>query len=236
MTNSTTMPDGTSLKAKLARQILLALLLLPAVVFISAGTLNFWQGWAFLIISFTFPIGITIYFYQRDPELLARRMLTREKVGAQKIIMLLLRSLYFYALLFAGWDFRSGWTRTHAGPVPWWLTWLALAIILGGNFWFVSVLKANRFAASIVQVESSQTIAAAGPYRHVRHPMYSGVIVNWLATPLALGSLVSLPVFALVIPLILCRLLNEEKMLRRELPGYADYCRRTPYRLIPFVW
>jgi protein-S-isoprenylcysteine O-methyltransferase Ste14 len=230
------MPDRTSLKVKLVRRSLFGLLLLPAVLFFSAGTLKFWQGWAFLVLSLGFPIGMTVYFYKSDPKLLARRMLTKEKIGVQKIIMLLLRLLYLYALVFAGWDYRSGWTRTNAGPVPWWLTLLALAVILGGNFWFISVVKTNRFAASIIQVEAGQTIAAIGPYRLVRHPMYSGVIVTWLATPLALGSYVTLPVFALIIPIIIFRLLNEEKMLRRELPGYAEYCRHHHYRLIPLVW
>jgi protein-S-isoprenylcysteine O-methyltransferase Ste14 len=236
LTNPTTMPDGTNLKVRLVRRTLLSLILLPAVLFWAAGTLKFWQGWAFLVLSLGFPIGMTVYFYKRDPEMLARRMLIREKVSAQKIIMLLLRLLYLYALIFAGWDYRSGWTRTNTGPVPWWLTLLALAIILGCNFWFVSVMKANRFAASIIQVEAGQTIAAAGPYRLVRHPMYLGVIVTWLATPLALGSEVTLPVFALIIPIIIFRLLNEENMLRRELPGYAEYCRHNRCRLIPFVW
>src|SRR5271170_7070146 len=133
------MPDGTSLKIKLVRRILLSLLLLPALLLFSAGTLNFWQGWAFLVLSLGFPIGMTVYFYKRDPQLLARRMLTKEKISAQNIIMLLLRVLYLYALIFAGWDYRSGWTRNNTGPVPWWLTLLALAVILGCNFWFVLV-------------------------------------------------------------------------------------------------
>jgi protein-S-isoprenylcysteine O-methyltransferase Ste14 len=230
------MPDRTSLKARLIRRTLLGLLILPTVLFCSADTLKFWLGWAFLVLSLGFSIGMTVYFYKRDPEFLARRMLTKEKVGAQKIIMLLLRLLYLYALIFAGWDYRSGWTRANTGPVPWWLNLLALVVILGGNFWFISVLKANRFAASIIQVEAGQTIAAIGPYRFVRHPMYSGVIVIWLATPLALGSYVTLPVFALVIPIIIFRLLNEEKMLQRELPGDAGYCRHTRDRLIPLFW
>ena len=230
------MPDETNLKARLVRRTLFGLLLLPTVLFLSAGTLKFWQGWTFLVSSLGFSIGSTIYFYKHDPQLLARRMLTREKRGAQKIIMLLLRVLYLYAFILAGWDYRSGWTRTNTGPVPWWLTLLALVIILSGNLLFISVLKANRFAASIIQIEAGQTIADVGPYRLVRHPMYLGVILIWLATPLALGSYVTLPAFALIIPIIVFRLLNEEKMLRPELPGYAEYCQRTPHRLIPFVW
>lgn len=236
MTKPTPTQGATNLKAKLVRRMLLTTLVLAALLFWSAGTPHFWQGWAFLAVSVGLPIGTTVYFYKHDPETLARRMLTRENVRAQKIIMLLLRVLYFYALIFAGWDFRAGWTHTKTGPVPWWLSVLALAVMLGGNVWFVAVLSANRYASSIIQVESGQTLAATGPYRLVRHPMYLGIIANWLATPLALGSVVTLPLFALVIPLIIGRLLNEEKWLRRDLSGYSEYCRQHRYRLIPFVW
>ena len=97
-------------------------------------------------------------------------------------------------------------------------------------------MKANPFAASVIQVEARQTIADTGPYRLIRHPMYAGTIVLWFALPLALGSLVALPAFVLLIPLFILRLLNEEKILRRDLPGYAEFCQRTRYRLIPFVW
>ena len=117
-----------------------------------------------------------------------------------------------------------------------WLALLALLLILGGYLVFFEVMKANRFAASIIQVEAAQTVIATGPYRFIRHPMYSGSTIIWLATPLALGSLVALPVFALLMPVIIFRLLNEEKFLRRELPGYSEYCQRTPHRLIPLVW
>lgn len=97
-------------------------------------------------------------------------------------------------------------------------------------------LKSNRFAASVIQIKTGQTIAAAGPYRWVRHPMYFGGVVSWLASPLALGSFVTMPCFLLAIPVLMGRLLDEEKMLRRELPGYGEYCPRTRHRLFPFLW
>lgn len=102
--------------------------------------------------------------------------------------------------------------------------------------WFIAVLQANSFASSIIRVETGQTIAVTGPYRFVRHPMYLGMIVSWLVVPPALGSLVSLPVSCPIIPLFALRLLHEEKFLACELPGYSEYCRQTPWRLVPYLW
>jgi len=135
-----------------------------------------------------------------------------------------------------GLDHRLGWSRTCLAPVPWWLTWLALLAYAGSYFLLIPVCNANRFAASIIQIEAGQTVADRGPYRLVRHPMYSVSLLIWLWIPLALGSFVVLPAVAVIVPVLVLRLLNEEKMLRRELPGYVDYCQRTRYRLIPLVW
>ncbi len=230
------MPYGRSLLSRLIRRGFVGLLVLAALVFGSAGTLKFWQGWAFLVVNFTATFGFCVYFYKHDPQLLERRMLRKEKVGVQKIIMLMVKLLSVPVYMLPGFDLRFGWSRTLAVPVPWWLTLLALLLVSAGYLLFFWVLLANRFAAAIIQVEPGQTVIDTGPYRIVRHPMYSGGVVLWLAAPLALGSFVALPVFALVVPLIAFRLLNEEKFLRRELPGYSEYCQQIPYRLIPLVW
>ena len=200
------------------------------------GTLKFWQGWAFMAVNLIVSILFCAYFYKGDPQLLERRLLRKEKAGTQKIIMFLVKNVSFLAYVLCGLDNRFGWSRTYLAPVPWWLTVLALLLYAGAYFLFVPVLNANRFAASIIQVEAGQTVAEKGPYRLVRHPMYSVALFLWLWIPLALGSFVALPVIALIAPILVWRLLNEEKILHRELPGYAEYCRRTPYRLIPFVW
>jgi protein-S-isoprenylcysteine O-methyltransferase Ste14 len=100
-------------------------------------------------------------------------------------------------------------------------------------FW---TLKSNSFAASTIRVESEQRVISTGPYGVVPHPRYLGVDIWLLFTPLALGSYFALPVFVLLIPLIVLRLLNEEKILRQELPGYADYCLHTRFRLVPLLW
>ena len=207
-----------------------------AVLLFVPGTLNFWQGWAFMSVNFAVSLVFCIYFYQHDRELLARRMLRKEKIGAQKIILFLMKEVSVVFYILCGLDHRFGWSRTWLAPVPWWLTTLALLLYAGSYFLFIPVMNANRFAASIIQIETGQTVADQGPYRLVRHPMYSVGILLWLWMPLALGSFVALPVALLIIPILMWRLLNEEKMLRRELPGYLEYCRRTPCRLVPHVW
>jgi protein-S-isoprenylcysteine O-methyltransferase Ste14 len=229
------MPDGRSLLSRLIGWGLVGQIAL-AVLLLAPGTLKFWQGWAFMAVNFAVSLAFCIYFYKHDRELLERRMIRKEKIGAQKIILFLMKEVSVVFYLLCGLDNRFGWSRTYLVAVPWWLTSLALLLYAGCYFLFIPVLNANRFAASIIQIETGQTIADTGPYRFVRHPMYSVAIVLWFWMPLALGSFVALPVALLIIPILMWRLLNEEKFLRHELPGYAEYCRRTRHRLIPFVW
>ena len=220
----------------MVRRGLVGQLILFAALFGSAGTLKFWQAWVFLAATFVFTIFFCAYYYRRDPEFLARRLLRKEKIRAQKLVMLLAInvSVIFYVL--CGLDHRLGWSRTCFAPVPWWLTWLALLLYAGSYLLLIPVCNANRFAASIIQIEAGQTVADRGPYRLVRHPMYSVSLLAWLWIPLVLGSFVVLPVVVLMAIVLVLRLLNEEKVLRQELPGYAEYCQRTPWRLIPLVW
>jgi len=189
-----------------------------------------------MAVNLVVTIFFCAYFYKRDPQFLARRLLRKEKIGMQKFIMFLAKNVSVIAWVLCGLDNRFGWSRTCLAPVPWWLTSLALLLYAGCYLLFIPVGNANRFAASIIQIEAGQTVADHGPYRLLRHPMYSLSLVVWLWVPLALGSFVVLPVVALITPILVLRLLNEEKILRRELPGYAEYCQRTPWRLIPFVW
>lgn len=110
-------------------------------------------------------------------------------------------------------------------------------IVLAGGlaliFW---VTKVNSFASRTIQVEAGQPVISSGPYALMRHPMYSGSILLWLSMPLALGSYVAWPAFALLVPFYIFRLLHEEKFLDKELPGYRQYCQQTRFRLVPHVW
>jgi protein-S-isoprenylcysteine O-methyltransferase Ste14 len=228
--------DGKNLISRMVRRGLVGQFILIAVLFGCAGTLKFWRAWAFLSVNLIVSLFFCFYLYRHDIQLLERRMLTREKIDAQKFIMLLVRLASIVCFGLCGLDYRFGWTRAGLTPVPLWLTLLALALYPVGYFLFIPVLNANRFAASIIQVEAGQTVVAGGPYRFVRHPMYAVSVAIWFCIPLVLGSFVALPVAALVVPVLIFRLQNEEKILRRDLPGYVEYCQRTRYRLIPFVW
>ena len=230
------MPEPSALAIRAFRPVITILIFLPVVLIIPAGTLKFWQGWAFLAVNVSFWVCVIAYYLRRDPQALARRLFRREPNGAQRLIIFLLKVLYTGVMILAATDFRIGWTRDRFGAIPWWISAAALLVIGGADIWFINVVNANRFAASIIHVESGQTIAASGPYRLMRHPMYAGAIIRWLATPLALGSVVTFPLFCLIIPILMARLLLEEKFLGRELPGYLEYCRQTRWRLVPFVW
>jgi protein-S-isoprenylcysteine O-methyltransferase Ste14 len=215
----------------LALRFLLALGVLGALLFIPAGSLRFWQGWAYIAISFVPGLFAFTYFYKHDPQLIERRMQFKEKVREQKRIMTFVYIAWLVAFVLPGLDHRFGWSHS-----PLWITILSQAVVFGGFATTLWVAKVNRFAARTIQVEPGQEVISSGPYRIVRHPMYLGACAMWLFTPLALGSYFTLPAFALLIPLILLRLLNEEKVLRQELPGYAEYCLRTRFRLVPFIW
>ena len=200
-------------------------------MFIPAGSLRFWQGWAYLAISFVPGFFAFTYFYKHDPQLIERRMQLKEKVREQKRIMTLVYIAWLAAFVLPGLDHRFGWSHQ-----PLWVTIISQAVVFGGFATTLWVAKVNRFAARTIQVEPGQEVISSGPYRIVRHPMYSGACAMWLFTPLALGSYFTFPAFLLLIPLIVLRLLNEEKVLGQELPGYAEYCVHTRFRLVPFLW
>ncbi len=215
------------------RQVL-SLLFFAALLFAPAGTLRFWQGWAYGLIVLAASTALGIYFLKHDPALLARRMAAgpaAEQDPAQKVIISTVLICFVLLIAIPGFDFRWHWST-----VPLWLELLGNGGVAVSFIVFFVVLKQNSYAASTVRVETNQPVVSTGLYGIVRHPMYAGALLLIVCTPLALGSYWGL---LLLIPSFLAlgwRLLDEERILKRDLPGYADYCRQTRYRLIPFVW
>jgi len=224
------------LGARVVARIALILPFFLALLLLTAGTWKYWQGWAWICCSIG-PAAIFFAFLVKyAPEVMERRLQNREEVGVQKNLVRLLKPLFGVALCLPGLDQRFGWSQRLFGAVPAWLSIAADGAVLAGVLLAVWVIRVNEFASRTIRVEAGQPVITTGPYRLVRHPMYSGSVLVWGATSLALGSYVAFPAFAALIPFYVVRLLNEEKVLRVELAGYADYCERTRYRLIPFVW
>jgi protein-S-isoprenylcysteine O-methyltransferase Ste14 len=220
-----------TLKSKLVIRLPIALITFGTLLFLPAGSFRFWQAWAYLAIVFLPGLLFFAYFYKRDPQLLERRTQLKETLPEQRRIVAAVYVTWLLVFLLPGFDHRFGWSR-----MPLWLVILSEVLVLSGYLITIWVVTKNRFAGRTIQVELGQQLVSDGPYRVVRHPMYSAICIIWLFTPLALGSYFALPAFALLIPLIVLRLLNEERVLHQQLPGYTEYCSQTRFRLVPFVW
>lgn len=227
---------GTSVMVRGVRRLVLTLMVLAALLLVPAGSLRYWQGMLYLGLM----AGCWTFFFfallKHDPQLLERRMEIKESTTEQRLFQKLMQVIFFSAFVLAGLDFRFGWSQSWLGPAPLWLVLVGQALT-AASYWMVFwVMKTNSFAASTIRVEDGQPVIDRGPYAWVRHPMYFGMGLMMLASPLALGSYVALPVFALFLPLLVFRLVHEERFLRQALPGYTEYCGRIRFRLIPFLW
>jgi protein-S-isoprenylcysteine O-methyltransferase Ste14 len=139
--------------------------------------------------------------------------------------------LFFIGLLIPGLDHRYGWSDVPLGTVL-----AADALVIAGYTLIFLVFRENSFASRVVEVVPGQRVVSTGPYAVVRHPMYLGSSIMWLATPVALGSYWALPFFFFIPAVLVYRILNEEEVLLRELPGYREYMQNVRYRLIPGIW
>lgn len=210
----------------------LAALLIPVILFALAGTLHYWQGWIYWIVLLIPMLFAVSYLLKNDPELLERRMKFKEKEQEQQTIVILGTAIFLAGFLAIAIDLRlHGLDQVQTLIV---LT-ADLGVFLGYSL-ILWVFKDNSYASRTIEVMEGQKVITAGPYSIIRHPMYLGVLVMYLLTPIALGSLWSVPVFSLYIPLLVWRILNEEKVLLRDLDGYYEYCQERRYRLLPYIW
>ena len=176
----------------------------------------------------------TIYLAVRDPLLLERRMHVgprAEKEPAQKIIMVFAMVGFIAMLVFPVLDHRFGWSSVPAS-----VSLLGDAVIALGFLFIFFVFRENSYGASTIQIAEGQTVISTGPYALVRHPMYAAALVMLVGIPLALGSWWGLFVLLLIVPVLIRRLLDEERFLGQNLPGYTEYQTKVKYRLVPFIW
>jgi protein-S-isoprenylcysteine O-methyltransferase Ste14 len=219
---------------QLIRSSVLGTLALVALIFVPAGTIYYWQAWAYLATFVICSGAYTLYLVKYDPALLKRRTeagISHEKEFAQKVVMTFLFAASISLVVLPAIDVRLGWSN-----VPWYISVFGDALVAFSFYLFYLVSKVNTYAAANVRVEEGQKVISTGMYGFVRHPMYFAALFLLIGTPLALGSWLTLILVPFSLPILIARILNEERLLARELPGYTEYQRKVTIRLIPFIW
>jgi protein-S-isoprenylcysteine O-methyltransferase Ste14 len=207
------------------------LLVLGLLFFVPAGTLDYWEAWVYCAVIIVPFLLVFAWLFRNNPELLARRMRFEEKEPTQKRIVGASGLIFLVGFLIPGLDRRFGWSEIPVEAVL-----FADVLVIVGYALVFFVFRENPFTSRVVEVEPGQTVISTGPYAIVRHPMYLGVSIMWIATPVALGSYWALPVFLIMPVILVYRIRNEEEVLLRELPGYREYTRKVRYRIIPGIW
>jgi protein-S-isoprenylcysteine O-methyltransferase Ste14 len=223
-----------SLATRVTVHAIAPVVLFAAVLCASAGTLSYWQAWAYAGFHLSVMLATNAYFLRVDPSILERRLRLPEKgegEPAQKARIAAIALSTLAMLVVAGLDRRNGWSHVPAAAIA-----LAFAANAVGSILLFLVMRENRFAGSTIGVDADQHVVTTGPYRLVRHPMYAGFALIGVTTPLALGSFWAELLVGPLLAAIVARLLHEERLLAERLDGYAQYMKVTRARLVPGAW
>ena len=206
-------------------------IIIALLLFIPAGTLNYWNAWLFIGILFIpmFMVGIILMI--KNPDLLSKRLNSKENESEQKVLLLLGGIMFIGGFIVAGLNYRFQWMI-----IPKWMIIIATIIFLLAYLLYAEVLRENMYLSRIIEVQENQKVIDIGLYGIVRHPMYVSTILLFLSIPLVLGSLVSFLIFLAYPVIIVKRIRNEEQVLERGLEGYSEYKNKVKYKLIPFIW
>jgi protein-S-isoprenylcysteine O-methyltransferase Ste14 len=223
-----------SLTFKALRGFATLVIALGILIFLPAWTFDYPQGWIYWSIFFMSSLWGTLYLLKKDPALISRRLKSgpkAEKEKSQKIIQAFSSILTILTLGFSSLDHRFGWSY-----VPFYISVITYMLVLVGYLIVFFVFRENSYAASVVEVSSGQKVITTGPYSIIRHPLYSGTIMMYVFSPLALGSYWGLIFSSCLFINVTVRLVHEEKFLIKNLPGYSDYMQNVRWRLIPYIW
>jgi len=224
-----------SLTAKAFGGLFFLLLVIAALLFLTAWTFDYWQAWAFLAVFGVSALAITLYLMKKDPKLLERRVHagpTAEKETGQKIIQSITALGFMAMLVLPALDHRFHWWPA----VPFFASLTGDVLVAIGFLIIFCVYKENTFASATIEVNPDQRVVSSGLYALVRHPMYMGGFVLFVGTALSLGSWWGLFAFLFMMPAFIWRIFEEEKLLTKDLPGYTEYKNTVKYRLVPFIW
>ena len=231
MRNSGVFMEKNHLFIQAISKFLLGVVIIGALLFLSAGSLRYWQGWLLMGILFIPMFCAGLVMVVKNPELLRKRLNAREGEKEQKTVVRFSGLLFFAAFVIAGLNWRFGWC-----VLPDWAVWVSAGLFLVCYLLYAEVLRENTYLSRTIEVQENQKVIDTGLYGVVRHPMYMATTVLFLAMPLVLASPFSFLIMLLYIPLIAKRIKNEEKVLEEGLAGYKEYKQKVKYRVIPFIW
>lgn len=212
-------------------KVTIGILLVGTLIFLPAGTLAFAKGWLLMGLLFIPMLIAGFVMLFKAPKLLAKRLDAKEKQGDQKLVVAMSGLMFVAGFVVAGLDYRFSWSR-----MPMAVTVASAVLFLFAYGLYAEVLRENAYLSRTVKVEEGQTVISTGLYGIVRHPMYAATILLFIMMPLVLGSWYAAIIFLAYPVLIVIRLSGEEKLLLKELPGYAQYRKKVKYRIIPFIW
>lgn len=212
-------------------KVTLGIVLVGALIFWPAGTLGFVRGWLLMGLLFIPMLIAGFVMLVKAPKLLAKRLDVKERQGDQKLVVAVSGLMFIAGFTVAGLDYRFSWSK-----MPMAVSIAASVVFLMAYGLYAEVLRENAYLSRTVKVENGQKVISTGLYGVVRHPMYAVTVFLFLMMPLVLGSWYATILFLVYPVLIVIRLKGEEKLLLKELPGYAQYREKVKYRMIPFVW
>lgn len=221
----------SKIRKQMTSRFIMFFLILCLMFFLPARTFNFWEAWVYIGIVFITAAFVIKYFLNRDPEFLERRMRTKEKVKEQRIIIRFGWFLFLPSFILPGFDKYYEWSEIPVGIII-----VSDILVLLGYLIVIRVFKENSYASRVVEINTGQKVISTGPYAIVRHPMYSGVLLMYGFTPLALGSWWALIGSFFLFVIIIARIFSEEKFLVENLSGYKEYLDKIKYRIIPGIW
>jgi protein-S-isoprenylcysteine O-methyltransferase Ste14 len=236
-TQAPTTPEAKTLKSLIIpaiRNFLIGVIALGVVLCLVAGTFSYWQGWVLVVVFSLCTTEQGIYLSIKDPALLERRMKVgpkEEQSTGQKLFMVVGFGSLLGLLILSALDHRFGWSQ-----VPAYVSIVGDLLVVLSFVIYRVVFQVNSFTASTIQTFEGQTVASTGPYGIVRHPKYVGDLILDVGIAIALGSWWGLVLIAIVLPALVWRILDEEKLLKKDLPGYLEYTQEVHYRLVPYLW
>ena len=222
---------NTKLFMQAIAKFLSGLILVGALLFLSAGSFSYWQGWLLIGILFVPMFAAGLVLMRSNPGLLKKRLNAKETQSEQKAVILLSALMFLAAFIAAGLNFRFRWI-----VLPDWVPFAASVVFFIAYALYGEVLRENVFLSRTIEVQENQQVIDTGLYGVVRHPMYMSTLFLFFAMPMVLGSVISSLIMMMYIPIIAKRIRNEEEVLEEGLEGYREYKQRVRYKVIPFIW